>query len=368
MRVSQYFTNLSGFMKRILITGVGGPTPRSIARTLKQPTEGSYSLIGADCNKYAVGLYQTHVFDKTYLVPPAGKEGYWEAIRAIVERHDIEYAIIQPELEVLEWARVQQTENLPCKVLLPDIVLAEVLTDKAKTSEILAPHGLVPPTISFEGDALQIEEVEAELSYPFWIRSSSGSSGVGSLKVQSRAELQNWIRINKEVEHFIASGYLPGRNLACKLLYHEGDLLRSACAERVNYIMAKVAPSGITGNTSFGRLLNDERIVDVARRAMNALFRKTGTIAHGFFTVDLKEDGSGTPYVTEVNVRHVAFTGCLAAAGASLAEDTLRLLQNDGSFDRIYRQYRFPEGMIFLRDVDEVPRVMKESELLERVV
>ena len=36
------------------------------------------------------------------------------------------------------------------------------------------------------------------------------------------------------------SEYLPGRNLACFLLYHEGKLLKYGVAERIEYLMAKV--------------------------------------------------------------------------------------------------------------------------------
>src|SRR5690606_12217957 len=120
--------------------------------------------------------------------------------------------------------------------------------------------------------------------------------------------LMNWIQINPGVDVFLASTFLPGRNLACKLLYHNGQLKRAACAERVYYIMSKVAPSGITGNTSFGRLLNEPNVVKVATEAMDVLFAHTRAKKHGFFTVDFKEDQSGKPFITEINVRHVAFT------------------------------------------------------------
>src|SRR5690606_39845542 len=143
------------------------------------------------------------------------------------------------------------------------------------------------------------------------------------------------------------------------------DLLRSACAERVNYIMAKVAPSGITGNTSFGRLLNEPNLVDVALQAMDKMFEVTGAAKHGFYTVDFKEDEFGKPYITEINVRHVAFTQCFAAGGANFAEDTIRLLDDDSDFDNTYRMYEFEENLIFLRDVDSLPILMKESELLK---
>ncbi len=199
----------------------------------------------------------------------------------------------------------------------------------------------------------------------FWVRSSSGTSGLGSLRIFSEADLRNWIKINPGIEVFLASKYLPGRNLACKLLYFEGKLMRAAVGERVNYIMAKVAPSGITGNTSFGRLLNEPFVVQECIRAMDFIFEQTGTKKHGFFTVDLKEDEYGKPLITEVNVRHVAFNQMYAAAGANFAEDTIRLLDKDPTFNLTYTMYEFEKDLIFLRDVDSLPILMKEDNLLK---
>jgi predicted ATP-grasp superfamily ATP-dependent carboligase len=96
------------------------------------------------------------------------------------------------------------------------------------------------------------------------------------------------------------------------------------------------------------------------------MFDVTGAERHGFYTVDLKEDGNGLPFVTEINVRHVAFTQCLAMAGANLCEDTIRLLDSDGTFTDDFVQYQFESDLIFLRDVDERPIVMKETALLKR--
>ncbi|MBK8078811.1 MAG: hypothetical protein IPK25_00090 [Saprospiraceae bacterium] len=141
--------------------------------------------------------------------------------------------------------------------------------------------------------------------------------------------------INKEIDNFIASEYLPGRNLACKMLYFRGKLMRAACGERIHYIMAKVSPSGITGNTSFGRLINDKGVFETAKKAMEIMFELTGAEKHGFYTVDLKEDSKGNPFITEINVRHVAFTQCFAMGGANLCEDTIRLLDEDQAFDSI---------------------------------
>ena len=133
----------------------------------------------------------------------------------------------------------------------------------------------------------------------------------------------------------------------------------------MNYIMAKVAPSGITGNTSFGRLLNEPELFEVGKQAMEILFEKTGASKHGFFTIDFKEDQYGKPFITEINVRHVAFTQCFAAGGANFAEDTIRLLYGDPKFRREFHLYEFEKDLIFLRDVDSIPIVLKEYSILD---
>lgn len=352
---------------KILITGVGGPTPRSFSISLKKYSfYKRFELFGTDINPFAMGLYQNELFNKTFLVPSASSPNYWEAIETIIIENKIDIAIILPELEVMEWSRRKEHGTLPCRALIPDYSMAELLVDKSKMTEILKDLDIVPPSVTFSRDIQNFDEVFHVLKENFWVRSTNGTSGLGSLKVENEDSLKNWIQINPNVSQFIASKFLSGRNLACKMLYFNGKLLRTACAERVNYIMAKVSPSGITGNTSFGRLLNEPELVKEAKRAMDHLFEHTGADQHGFFTVDFKEDENGKPYITEVNVRHVAFSQCFAAGGANFASDTVRLLNEDPEFDLDYKMYEFEKDLIFLRDVDSLPILMKESELFSK--
>lgn len=350
---------------KILITGVGGPTPRSFAIALKKYSSYKiFELFGTDINPLSMGLYQKDLFEKSFIIPKATSPEYWDAIQRIVKENNIDIAVILPELEVMEWSKRKETHTLPCSVLLPDYAIAELLVNKSKMTTVLRDLDIVPPSVTFSSGLTDFSEVFDVLKGNFWVRSSIGTSGLGSLKVVDELCLRNWVQINPDVEEFIASQFLPGRNLACKMLYFNGKLLRTACAERVNYIMAKVAPSGITGNTSFGRLLNEPALIKEAKRAMNHLFEHTGSQQHGFFTVDFKEDENGKPYITEVNVRHVAFTQCFAAGGANFAADTIRLLDNDLNFDMEYKMYEFEKDLIFLRDVDSLPILMKETELI----
>ncbi len=349
---------------KVLISGVGGPTPRSIARSLKKSSFSDCQLVGTDSNPLAHGLYDSALYSSTHLIPSANEPGYWDALFELVRTEQFDFAMVHPEQEVIAWSkRKHEGKELPCDSLIPDYPLVEVLLSKSKMTKVLEDTPWVPRSYSFFRDRLDFKQLEQVLNYPFWVRASSGSSGLGSLQVYSKDELENWIDINPKVEEFIASTFLPGRNLACKLLYYNGELVRSASGERVNYIMSKVAPSGITGNTSFGRLLNEPNLVEVATQVMDKLFEATQSHKHGFFTVDFKEDAYGTPYITEVNVRMVAFNYSFAMAGANFSEAIISLLSHDSSFDTSYQMYQFKEGQIFLRDVDAEPILMLESDL-----
>jgi carbamoyl-phosphate synthase large subunit len=89
----------------ILITGVGGPTPRSFAISLKKYSHyKNFRIVGTDINPLAIGLYQKELFDESYIVPRASDENYWNVIDEIVRKENIEIAVINPELEVIEWS------------------------------------------------------------------------------------------------------------------------------------------------------------------------------------------------------------------------------------------------------------------------
>ena len=94
------------------------------------------------------------------------------------------------------------------------------------------------------------------------------------------------------------------------------------------------------------------------------LFEVTGAEKHGFFTADFKEDENGTAYLTEINARMVAFNLSFAKAGANFAEDIIRLVQEDPTFNRSFKMYEFEPGTVFLRDVDAEPILMNEGDIL----
>src|SRR5699024_6519540 len=148
-----------------------------------------------------------------------------------------------PEVERLEWAKNRNKLKQEVKTHLPDYNLAKALVNKYKLHENLADSSLIPKFSKINTKSYNYSTFTEKLGDVFWVRSTEGSSGLGSLKIESESALSQWIDINQGVNEFIATQYLPGRNMACKMLYIDGELKRKACDTRDDYIMAIVATS-----------------------------------------------------------------------------------------------------------------------------
>ena len=200
------------------------------------------------------------------------------------------------------------------------------------------------------------------LDFPMWIRDASAgtASGKGSFMANNVEELRAWVNINTGIDNFQLSEYCPGGNYGVLCLFERGRLLKLAIAERLEYIMAKVAVSGITGNTSKGRFLNNEEIKQNALEAIEKVCQATNTTMNGLVVVDMKADAKGIAKVTEINIRYVAYNSCLALAGFNLAE--YHLLTSLGRSAELSpeQEITFPKDNLFLRDVDALPIYIEE--------
>jgi len=172
------------------------------------------------------------------------------------------------------------------------------------------------------------------------------------------------VTLNAGIQHFMVSEYLPGRNFACHLLYDHGALRKVASYERLEYFMARTVMSGVSGNISRGRLVNDPRIRDASIRAIDLISEQTDETMHGIVAVDFRETKDATPLITEINIRHVAATYSFAAAGFNLSEAHLLLaLGRSDGLGAVEAAYRGTN--IILRDIDGPPIWLPEYRNLE---
>ncbi len=308
-------------------------------------------LVGVDRGGNWYGFYEG-LYDRVYRVSQPGEPGYEELVAEICAGEKIDAAIVAPEAEVRFWSG----RDFPVPALLPPPGLVEIAISKRKLYDALRESGLVPRYTIVERDEL-LERRGLELDgTPVWLRdyADASSSGIGSLKVTDVEQAYAWAYLNAEIASYMVAEHLPGRNLASVLLFHEGELLKAGCYERLEYFMGHLAVSGITGNINRGRLVNDERARAAGEQAVRLVAELAGETPHGLLTVDLREDSTGSLKVTEINVRHVAATSALAAGGANLAE--AQLLVTLGRLDEVGEPVpRFPEDNAILRDIDGEP-------------
>lgn len=353
--------------KTVLITGIGGLTPRSIAKIIRK-NHPDYKLIGCDIDKKAIGFFMDGLLDEYYVCPRCNESNYFPWLEKLIVNKKIDYAFVQPESEIVEWGDYfEKNGKYPCPVFMGCKTLSVSLKDKSIMADLLEGTDFIPKTIKVTQDNPKFEEVETEIGFPCWIRATEGTGGLGSLRLDDLDSYRSWLFINENIPEFTVSEFLTGRHLANQMLYYNGEYIKGAALECAEYVMANCAPSRVTGNTHFGRFLNDDKINEFCNRCIRYLEDKLDVPAHGILSFDLKEDKNGKMKVTEVNIRHMAYTGVMAEVGFDLIEDTIRILE-DGNCENVKKSpyYHYDKPYVFLRDVDVEPIVLDSEEVFEK--
>lgn len=234
-------------------------------------------------------------------------------------------------------------------------------------ADVLEGTEFIPKTIKVTQDNPRYEDVEKMIGFPCWIRATEGAGGLGSLRLDDISSYKSWLFINSRIPEFTVSEFLTGRHLANQMLYYNGEYVKGAALECAEYVMANTAPSKVTGNTHFARFLNEDRINKFCDDCIKYIEKKIGVQAHGILSFDLKEDKDGNMKVTEVNIRHMAYTGVMARIGFDLIEDTIKIME-DGNCDNVERAqyYHYDKPYVFLRDVDVEPIILESEEVFEK--
>lgn len=336
----------------ILITGACGVTSRSVCRSIMlSEAFGTSRIIGADIASNAYGLYEG-LYEMIYRVPGVYDSNYLPVLTDICQEASIDIAIVVPEPEVLFWTE----HRMPVPAFLPPPLFSRVAVSKRKVYESLRARELVPSfSVASREEILNIQDT-AISSSPLWMRdcSEGSTSGKGAIMARSVDEMKAWAMLNENIDTFMISAFLPGRSFACTLLFFDGVLRKVACYERLEYFMGQRILSGVSGNISRGRLINNKKICDAAETAVRHITQQTDEKMHGLVTVDLKADADSILFVTEINLRHVACTSSFAQGGANMAE--AHIFATLGDIKRIgICEVQFPRENLILRDIDGEP-------------
>ena len=348
---------------KIIITGACAVSARNVLRSLKMsPMFKEAEFIGWDMCSILYGVYSND-FDRLYKVPGVNEPKYREVVQNILDKEQPDAVMVIPEIEVLYWAK----NPFDVSYITPPAEFCELAISKRRLFDFLKGTGLVPISENLSRDAAFDDNYKLPLDFPMWVRDASAgtASGKGSFMASNIDELRAWVMINTGIDNFQISEFCPGGNYGVLCLYENGKLLKCAIAERLEYIMSKVAVSGITGNTSKGRFLNDEHIKSQALEVIDRICDATNTVMNGVVVVDMKADATGIVKVTEINIRYVAYNCLLANAGFNLAE--YHLLTALGRSNELSSnvEIEYPKHNMWFRDVDAVPIYVENPKILQ---
>lgn len=333
-------------VKRILVTGAGGPAGVNFIKSLKIAPEKMF-VVGSEANKYFANLAPT---DSVNIVPKATSSSYIEKINEIIEEEDVEFVHPQPDIEVEVIS--ENREKLNASTFLPSKDAIRICQDKLKSAERWKEKGIpVAKTIELENEA-DIKYAFEELGRPLWIRARRGAGGVGSTPAENSETAASWINYWKSRNkqwRFIAQELLQGSNVGFHSLWKEGELIISMARERLQYIYPHLAPSGITGTPSVQRTIHNEKVNEVGLEAVLAIDQNFSGIA----CVDLKENKDGIPCATEINAGRM-FTTSFFFSYAS---------------DKLLRNYHsnFPYLYVKLAYREKIPNIPKYNVLPQDV-
>ena len=280
--------------KRVLCTGAGGPAGINFVKSLAIAPEKLF-ITGTEANEHFLHTMPT---DVKYLVPKAKDSSYIDRLNEIIRKEKIDFLHAQPDIEVEIVS--EQREKLEAPVFLPSKQAVKACQNKLASANTWKNKGIpVARTIVIRQES-DIDCAFAELGSPIWIRATSGAGGRGSTPASNRETAVSWInywRARNVDWEFIAQEMLPGRNIAFHSLWHNGELVTSMTRERLEYIYAYLAPSGIMGTPAVQKTVHDNTVNKISTEAVLAIDSKFTGIA----SVDLKENNKGVPCVTEIN-------------------------------------------------------------------
>jgi len=355
-------------MKRIMVTGAGGPASINFIASLKIVSERIY-IVGVDANKFRLNLAPV---DSKFVVPKAIEREYIDILNEIIHKENVEFLHAQPDIEVRILS--ENREKIDANLFLPSKETIRICQDKFESAKILLKNGIpAARTIEIRCEK-DIEKAFEEYGSPIWIRARHGAGGRGSTPAYNIETALSWIKYweaRGEKMDFIAQEYLSGRNIAFHSVWKDGELIVSMARERLEYIYPNLAPSGITGTPAVQRTIHDEKVNEVATRAVLAIDPNFSGIA----CVDLKENSSGVPCVTEINAGRMFTTSFFFSYASKVLYGDYR-----GNFPYIYLKLAYkenllslpkfnvlPEGLYWIRHIDAPACLVKDDKILGRM-
>jgi hypothetical protein len=349
---------------RILITTAGSGTSENVIRSLRAA---NLSLVIVGCHDDRFILKKSSA-NANHLLPPIADPRWSRALTTLVAAEKIDLVIPTTDSDVRAVSRLRRV--LGRRVFLPQSRTIKICQDKYLLNRMLrAKHCPAPETYPVR-DLASVEKIfhQFDRRAALWCRIRTGSGSMAALPVQSADQARAWIEYWRDMRavaprSFTLAEYLPGRDLSCQSLWKNGRLFLIKTYERLSYIGTGSQPSQVSSIAALAKTAFEPGVVKTCTRAIRALDRK----ASGVFCVDLREDVSGQPSITEINVgRFSSATNIFDLAGKhNMAVTYVRLALGDHV--DLHAEYDVAADYYMVRDVDTAPRILHAAELFDGI-
>ncbi len=352
-------------MKRILCTGAGGPAGINFVKSLSIAPEKLY-IVGTEANEYYLHTMPT---EKKYLVPRAINPNYIDGLNEIIRKEKIDFLHAQPDVEVE--AVSEKREKLEASVFLPSKKAVKACQNKLESANVWKKKNVpVAKTIEIKQEQ-DIDRAFEEFGSPIWIRATRGAGGKGSTPANNKETAVSWIKYwkSRNVDwNFIAQEHLPGRNIAFHSLWKDGELVVSMARERLEYIYAYLAPSGVMGTPAVQRTVQNKTVNKISTEAVLAVDSNFNGIA----SVDLKENSKGVPFVTEINPGRMFTTSFFFSYASKVLFNDFRInipylytkLAFKESIPKLEKYDILPADVYWIRHMDAPARLVKDNKVI----
>ncbi|HGY56926.1 MAG TPA: ATP-grasp domain-containing protein [Caldithrix abyssi] len=311
---------------KVFVTGAGALLGQGIIKSLCL-AETKYTIIAADPNPHAVGLYWA---DKAYLIPMADSEEYLERIWSILKAEKPEVILIGTDVELLIFAENKDfiENNTGSHVIVSPPQVIRIADDKWLTYKFLKENGFPYPQSVLADEA---DRLVQSCGFPLIVKPRRGARSAGVRTVRNEHELREALQATSEpiIQECVADAHHEYTSGVLTL----GTEIRSVVTMRRdlrdgNTYRAYVLP-GFEAN---------DMLAEIAKRL------------RGFGPLNLQfRMDDGQPKVFEINARFSGTTPLRAYAGFNEVDFMIRYVVKG---ERIPPPKLSPK--ILLRYLDEI--------------
>jgi carbamoylphosphate synthase large subunit len=264
-------------MKKILVTGVGGPAGRSVSTLL---LERHYPLIGTDMRSLE-GLEYPFL-----QVPPARHEQFLEAICRIAEESQVDLIIPTVSEELPIFARGWKSQSrIP--VLVSSSSAVEIADDKYLTAVALSKAGVAVPAYLLPSQVHSEKDIADQIGWPCI---SKPRVGRGGREVTLRYET-DYEQVIALEDSYILQEFAAGTDYAPNVYFGPDGQHMEIVLEKTEL------KQGLVGNAKSVRRIDDPDVAGTAFAAAKAVG------VSGPLDIDIRRKIAGLPVVLEINAR-----------------------------------------------------------------